>query len=48
MLQLRETAHTDLSTLDFDYDFRVVDSPNESRERIEALNEETNPGAAAG
>lgn len=42
VLQVRETAHHDPSTLDYDYDFRVIDSPNELRARIEALNEEAN------
>jgi uncharacterized protein len=42
VLGIRETAHTNLSTLDFDYDFRVLDSPNEVRDLIEARNEGTN------
>ncbi|MBT4435941.1 MAG: DUF2075 domain-containing protein, partial [Gemmatimonadales bacterium] len=35
-LEIRDTAHVDLSTLDYDYDFRVFDSPNEVRDLIEA------------
>jgi uncharacterized protein len=42
VLQIRETAHTDLDTLDYDYDFRVVDSPNELRRMIEARNRDRN------
>ncbi|MSR21893.1 MAG: DUF2075 domain-containing protein [Gemmatimonadetes bacterium] len=42
VLGIRETAHVDLSTLDYDYDFRVFDSPNEVRRLIEARNVETN------
>jgi hypothetical protein len=41
VLGIRETAHTDLSTLDYDYDFRVLDSPNEVRRLIEAKNDST-------
>jgi hypothetical protein len=41
VLGIRETAHTDLSTLDYDYDFRVLDSPNEVRRLIEAKNDGT-------
>ena len=39
VLQIRETANTDLSSLDYDYEFRVVDSPTEMREMIERLDE---------
>lgn len=42
VLGIRETAHTDLSTLDFDYDFRVLNSPNEVRRLIEERNRDTN------
>lgn len=42
VLGVRETPHVDLSTLDYDYDFRVCDSPNEVRELIEARNEDAN------
>jgi uncharacterized protein len=42
VLGVRETPHVDLSTLDYDYDFRVCDSPNEVRELIEARNEHAN------
>jgi DUF2075 family protein len=35
VLGIRETAHTDLSTLDYAYDFRVLDSPVEVRNLIE-------------
>lgn len=42
VLGVRETPHVDLSTLDYDYDFRVCDSPNEVRELIEARNENAN------
>jgi len=41
VLGIRETAHVDLSTLDYDYDFRVFDSPGEIRRLIEARNDET-------
>lgn len=37
-LGIRETAHEDLSTLDYDYDFRVLDSPTEVRSLIEERN----------
>jgi hypothetical protein len=37
ILQIRETANTDLSSLDYDYEFRVVDSPTEMRAMIERL-----------
>jgi uncharacterized protein len=45
-LGIRETAHQDLSTLDysgldFDYDFRVLDSPTEVRRLIEERNAES-------
>lgn len=39
-LGIRETAHVDLSSLDYDYDFRVFDSPAAVRREIEARNEE--------
>ena len=39
VLGIRETAHTDLSTLDYEYDFRVLDSPNDVRDLIEARNQ---------
>ena len=39
VLGIRETAHVDLSTLDYDYEFRVLDSPTEVRELIEARND---------
>jgi hypothetical protein len=41
VLGIRETAHVDLSTLDYDYDFQVLDSPNEIRRIIEEKNAET-------
>jgi len=41
VLGIRETAHVDLSTLDYDYDFQVFDSPSEVRRLIEARNDET-------
>jgi hypothetical protein len=41
VLGIRETAHVDLSTLDYDYDFQVLDSPNELRRIIEEKNAET-------
>ena len=41
VLDIRDTANTDLSSLDYDYDFRVLDSPNEVRRLIEARNAET-------
>jgi hypothetical protein len=41
VLGIRETAHTDLSTLDHDYDFRVFHSPQEVRRLIEERNAET-------
>ncbi|MEQ1858127.1 MAG: DUF2075 domain-containing protein, partial [Longimicrobiales bacterium] len=37
-LGIRETANEDLSTLDYDYDFRVLDSPTEVRRLIEERN----------
>ena len=40
VLQIRETAHKDLSGID--YDFRVFSDPNELRRTIEEKNEETN------
>ncbi len=40
LLQIRDTANTDLASLDYDYDFQVVESPNEMRNRIEALDRE--------
>jgi uncharacterized protein len=43
VLGIRPTANTDLSSLDFDYDFRVLDSPVEVRERIEALDASGHP-----
>jgi hypothetical protein len=43
VLGIRETAHTELSTLDHDYDFRVCDSPNDVRRLIE----ERNPGSGS-
>ena len=42
VLGIRETAHTDLSTLDFSYDFRVLDSPDEVRHLIDERNAGTN------
>jgi DUF2075 family protein len=42
VLQIRETANTSLEELDYDFDFRVFDSPNELRAAIEAKNEERN------
>lgn len=39
VLGIRQTANVDLSTLDFDYDFRVLDSPTEVRRLIEERNE---------
>jgi hypothetical protein len=41
VLGIRETAHLDLSTLDYDYDFQVLDSPTEVRRVIEERNEES-------
>ncbi|MEX2531605.1 MAG: DUF2075 domain-containing protein [Gemmatimonadota bacterium] len=38
VLGIRETAHTDFSTVDFDYDFRVLESPSEVRRLIEERN----------
>jgi uncharacterized protein len=35
ILGIRETANVELSTQEFDYDFRVLDSPNEVRDLIE-------------
>ena len=40
-LGIRETAHEDLSSLDYDYDFRVLDSPTEVRSLIEEHNAES-------
>jgi DUF2075 family protein len=40
LLQIRETANTNLSGLD--YDFRIVDSPNELRELIQEKNKTDN------
>jgi uncharacterized protein len=40
LLGIRKTAHVDLTTLDYDYDFRVFDTPNEVRQLIEARNAE--------
>lgn len=40
-LGIRETAHEDLSTLAYDYDFRVLDSPTEVRRLIEGHNAES-------
>jgi len=46
VLQIRETANTSLEDPthedDYDFDFRVFDSPNELREAIERKNEERN------
>lgn len=42
VLGVRDTPHVDLSTLDYDYDFRVCDTPNEVRELIETRNEGAN------
>jgi len=39
VLGIRETANTDLPSLDFDYDFQVFDSPQDLRNRIKTLNE---------
>jgi hypothetical protein len=39
VLDIRETAHTDLLTLDYDYDFRVLDSPGEVRGLIDERND---------
>jgi DUF2075 family protein len=43
VLGVRETAHADLSTLDYDYDFQVLDSPTEVRRLIERRNDDGNP-----
>ena len=49
VLGIRETAHWDLSTLDYDYDFRVLGSPGEVRRLIEERNAETgSAGMVAG
>ena len=43
VLQIRESAHTRLDQLDYNYDFRVVPSPNELRALIERRNETEGP-----
>jgi len=43
VLGIRPTANTDLTSLDVDYDFRVMDSPTEVRDQIVALNEAGHP-----
>ncbi len=42
-LGIRETAHPRLTSLDHDYDFRVMDSPNEVRRAIEAHDQAGRP-----
>lgn len=42
VLQIRETANTQLDDLDFDFDFRVFDDPTSLRAAIEEKNEERN------
>jgi len=42
VLGIRETAHADLGSLDYDYDFRVLDSPVEVRALIEEKNRDAN------
>jgi DUF2075 family protein len=42
VLGLRATANTDLATLDYDYDFRVFDSPTEVRRIIDEKNQSAN------
>jgi DUF2075 family protein len=41
-LGIRPTANTRLDSLDIDYDFKVMDSPEAVRTQIESLNAETN------
>lgn len=48
MLGIRATAHTDLSSVDLSYDFRVLDSPNEVRRLIEERNTENRSRMVAG
>jgi hypothetical protein len=48
VLGIRETAHTDLATLDYDYDFRVLDSPGEVRRLIEERNDANGGDGGAG